>query len=187
MGDLSNFLANLKNYMSLEGEFRCCHLVFGVFCPQIHVFWGPMVKKSQISENDGHLRCGHHFRKFVNMVGTLCAERARRQFANFRKWWLHCGHHFWKFTFVSRHHFQNFMKTQKNGPFLQPKKLFLWWYFFVFQPGIYMDRWDLPKTAPDLVNLGPQSTVCNLHPDIWSHHPVLDFHTQITRYSTAMC
>ena len=59
---------------------------------------------------------------------------------------------------------------------------------FVFQPGIYMDRWDLPKTAPDLVNLGPQSTVCNLHPDIWSHHPVLDSHVQITRkYSTAMC
>ena len=30
--------ANLTNYMSSDGEFRCCHLVFGVFCPQIHVF-----------------------------------------------------------------------------------------------------------------------------------------------------
>ena len=132
--------------------------------------------------------CGHHFRKFMNMVGTLCAERARQQFANFRKWWLHCGHHFGKFTYVCRHHFQKFMKTQKNGPFLRPKKFFLWWYFFVFHPGIYMGRWDLPKTAPDLVNLGPKSTVCNLHPDIWSHHPVLDSHVQITRkYSTAIC
>ena len=30
--------ANLTNYMSSDGEFRCCHLVFGVFCHQIHVF-----------------------------------------------------------------------------------------------------------------------------------------------------
>ena len=29
---------NLTNYMAPDGEFRCCHLVFGVFCPQIHVF-----------------------------------------------------------------------------------------------------------------------------------------------------
>ena len=100
--------------------------------------------------------------------------------------WLHCGHHFWKFMFVCRHHFQKFMKTQKNRPFLRPK--YLLWYFFVFHPGIYMGRWDLLKTAPDLVKLGPQTTVCNLHPDTLSHHPVLDFHTQITRkYSTAMC
>ena len=44
-----------------------------------------------------------------------------------------------------------------------------------------MGRWDLPKKGLNLVNLGPQSTVCNLHHHIWSHHPVLDFHTQITR------
>ena len=72
MGDLSNFLANLLNYMSLEGEFRCCHLVFGVFCPQIHVFWGPMVKKSRNSENNGHLRC----------VAII--------FGNSWTWWEHC-------------------------------------------------------------------------------------------------
>ena len=30
--------ANLTNYMSPDGEFRCCHLVFGVFSPQIHEF-----------------------------------------------------------------------------------------------------------------------------------------------------
>ena len=67
------------------------------------------------------------------------------------------------------------------------KNLF-WLYFFVFQPTIYVGRWDLPKNALDLVNLGPQSTVCNLRPNIWSHHPALDFHTQIARkHSTAMC
>ena len=67
------------------------------------------------------------------------------------------------------------------------KNLFLL-YFFVFQPTIYVGRWDLPKNALDLVNLGPQSTVCNLRPNIWSHHPALDFHTQIARkHSTAMC
>ena len=46
--------------------------------------------------------------------------------------------------------------------------------FFVFQPGIYISKWDLPKTALDLVNLGPQSSVCNLHPYIWSRHCQLD-------------
>ena len=30
--------ANLTNYLSPDGDFRCCHLVFGVFRPQIHVF-----------------------------------------------------------------------------------------------------------------------------------------------------
>jgi len=40
--------------------------------------------KGGISENDGHLRCvAIIFGTLVNMVGTLCAERARRQFANF--------------------------------------------------------------------------------------------------------
>ena len=43
MGNLSQlFFANLTNYMSPDGEFRCCHRVLGVFCSQIHVFWGPM-------------------------------------------------------------------------------------------------------------------------------------------------
>ena len=45
---------------------------------------------------------------------------------------------------------------------------------FFFQPGIYIGRWDLPKTSLDLVNLGPQSSVCNLQHYIWSRHPVLE-------------
>ena len=57
MGDLSKFFCKSRKSMSLEVEFHCCHLVFGVFCPQILVFSGPMVKKLRISENDGHLRC----------------------------------------------------------------------------------------------------------------------------------
>ena len=36
------FFANLTNYISPDGEFCFCHLVFGVFRPQIHVFWGPI-------------------------------------------------------------------------------------------------------------------------------------------------
>ena len=181
MGDLSNFLANLKNYMSLEGEFRCCHLVFGVFCPQIHVFWGPMVKKSRNSENNGHLRC----------VAII--------FGNSWTWWEHCvlreqdgslrisendGYIVAIIFGNSRLYvaiiFRISWKPQKMDLFCGLKSCFYGGIFF-FQPGIYMGRWDLPKTAPDLVNLGPQSTVCNLHPDIWSHHPVLDIHTQITR------
>ena len=43
MGNLSQFFfANLTNFMSPYGEFRCCHRVFGVFRYQMHVFWGPM-------------------------------------------------------------------------------------------------------------------------------------------------
>ena len=72
MGDLSQFFASLTNYMSPDGEFCCCHLVFGVFCPQIHVFWGPMVKKLRNSENNGHLRC----------VAII--------FGNSWTWWEHC-------------------------------------------------------------------------------------------------
>ena len=78
------------------------------------------------------------------------------------------------------------MKTQKNGPFLRPKKFFYGGIFlFSIQEFIWAGE-ICQKNAPDLVNLGPQSTICNLHPNIWSHHPVLDFHTQITRkYITA--
>ena len=65
--------------MSPDREFRCCHCVFGVFHPQIHVFWGPMGKKSWISKNGDENGFHLPFRNFVNMVGTLCAERGRRQ------------------------------------------------------------------------------------------------------------
>ena len=34
----------------------------------------------------------------------------------------------------------------------------------VFRPWIYVGMWALPKTALDLVNLGPQSTGCNIPP-----------------------
>ena len=79
------FFANLTNYISPDGEFCFCHLVFGVFCPQIHVFWGPITNFRKwgllIASNP-------HFRKFVNMMGTLSAEGGRRQLTNFRKWGL---------------------------------------------------------------------------------------------------
>ena len=42
--------------MSLHGEFCCCHLVLGIFRPQIHVFWGPMGKKMRSSENEDYIR-----------------------------------------------------------------------------------------------------------------------------------
>ena len=72
MGDLSKFYCKSKNYMSLDGKFCCCHLVSGVFRPQMHVFWGPMGKKSQISKNDGHIR-------YVAII-----------FGNSWTWWEHC-------------------------------------------------------------------------------------------------
>ena len=121
--------ANLTNYMSPDGEFRCCHLVFGVFCPQIHVFWGPMGKKLQISENEDYIR-------YVVLI-----------FGNSWTWWEHVH---WERKTACISHFWIFVKTQKNGPFLQPKKCF-WVVFFCFPArNLY---WQ--KNALDLVNLGP--------------------------------
>ena len=48
--------SNLTNYVSPDGEFRYCHLVLGIFRPQIHVFRGPMGKKMQSSENEDYIR-----------------------------------------------------------------------------------------------------------------------------------
>ena len=64
--------ANLTNYMYPDGEFRCCHLVFGVFSPQIHVFWGPMGKRLRISENEDYIQ-------YVVLI-----------FGNLWTWWEHC-------------------------------------------------------------------------------------------------
>ena len=100
------FFANLTNYISPDGEFCFCHLVFGVFRPQIHVFWGPIT----------------NFRKWGLLIVTLI--------------------------------FGNSWKPRKMDLFCGLKSVF-GWYFFVFQPGIYIGRWDLQKNALDLVNLGP--------------------------------
>ena len=68
MGDLSQFFfANLTNCLYRDGEFRCCHRLFGVIRSQIHVFWRPMGKKSRISENEVKNGCHPLFRKFVNL------------------------------------------------------------------------------------------------------------------------
>ena len=177
-----NYFANFKNHMSQDVEFRCYHLVFGVFCHQIHV------KKSWISEIDGHLWCVAIF------------------FGNSWTWWEHCvlreqdgslqisendGYIvaiiFGNSSLYMAIIFRNSWIRRKMDLFCSLKSVF-GWYFIVFQSGIYIGRLDLPKTSLDFVNLGPQRTVCNLHPHIWSHHPVLDSHVQITRkYSTAMC
>ena len=34
MEEMSDFVANLTNYMSPDGEFRFCYRVFVVICPQ---------------------------------------------------------------------------------------------------------------------------------------------------------
>ena len=164
MGDLSNFLANLKNYMSLEGEFRCCHLVFGVFCPQIHVFWGPMVKKLRISESDGHLRCLAINSEICEHGGNIVCWESKTAvrisendgyivaiiFGNSRLY----------VAIITR----NSRKTRKMNLFLRPEKFFYGGIFlFSIQEFIWAGE-ICQKNAPDLVNLGPQSTVCNLHP-----------------------
>ena len=49
--------------------------------------------------------------------------------------------------------FEKFLKPKMDR--FRSLKGFFGGIFFVFQPGIYIDRWDLPKTALNLVNLGP--------------------------------
>ena len=48
-----------------------------------------MYFEDRISESEDYKSYNLHFRKIVNIVGTLWAERGIRQFMNFRKWRLH--------------------------------------------------------------------------------------------------
>ena len=144
-----NYFANFKNYMSQDVEFRCYHLVFGVFCHQIHV------KKSWISEIDGHLWCVAIF------------------FGNSWTWWEHCvlreqdgslqisendGYIvaiiFGNSSLYMAIIFRNSWIRRKMDLFCSLKSDFCV-VFFVFQPRIYFGRWNLPKTAPVLADLGP--------------------------------
>ena len=127
-----NYFANFKNYMSQDVEFRCYHLVFGVFCHQIHV------KKSWISEIDGHLWCVAIF------------------FGNSWTWWEHCvlreqdgslrisendGYIVAIIFGNSRLYvaiiFRNSWKPRKMDLFCGLKSVFAL-YFFVIQPIIYI-------------------------------------------------
>ena len=54
------------------------------------------------------------------------------------------------------------VKTLKAGPFCGLKCV-LCAILFICKPAIHFGMWDLPKTTLDLVNLGLQSTVCNIY------------------------
>ena len=131
--------ANLSNYMSPDGGFRYCHLAFG-----------KMGKMLWISKNQDYIR--------YEILISL----------NSWTWWEHCAlreedslyFSFSKFVKTMWSSFLDIRENPENWPFFVR-------YFFVFHSGIYIGRWDLPKTSLDLVNLGPQSTVCNLHPPIY--------------------
>ena len=82
---------------------------------------------------------------------------------------------------------RKFVKTRKTDLFCGLKSVISVFLFSSSEFKLAGEICQKPRTL-DLVNLDPQSTVCNLHAHIWSHHPLLDFHTQITRkYSTAIC
>ena len=86
------------------------------------------------------LRTYHEFPK----MGVTYSNPHFRKFVNFRKWGL----------LIVTLIFGNSWKPRKMDLFCGLKSVF-GWYFFVFQPGIYIGRWDLQKNALDLVNLGP--------------------------------
>ena len=74
MEEMSDFVANLTNYTP-DKEFRFCCRVFDVFRPQLGP--GTWVKGPEFLKTGGEMGFHDHFRKFVNMVGALCAEGGR--------------------------------------------------------------------------------------------------------------
>ena len=62
MGNFSQFFLQTSQIICLRME-NFVFAVFGVFFPQIHVFRGPMGKKSRFSKNGGEMGFHHHFQK----------------------------------------------------------------------------------------------------------------------------
>ena len=158
--------------MSPDGEFRCCHLVFGVFCHQIHVFWEPMGKKEWIPENED-------YRGHVVLI-----------FRNSWTWWEHCvlreeDSMYFSFSEIRENHvvliFGYSWKPRKfdlfgGGNFLFSSPEFTLAGEICQKPHLIWSIW------------APRAPFVIYTPHIWSNHPVPDFHTQITRkYSKAMC
>ena len=79
--------ANLTNYMSSDGEFRCCHLAFGVFRPKIYVYIEELwVKSLEFPKMTIQIICYLNFRKVVNMVGerkTAAHEFPKMKITNY--------------------------------------------------------------------------------------------------------
>ena len=79
--------ANLTNYMSPDGEFRCCHLAFGVFRPKIYVYIEELwVKSREFPKMTIQIICYLNFRKAVNMVGerkTAAHEFPKMKITNY--------------------------------------------------------------------------------------------------------
>ena len=153
--------------LPLQMENFICHLVLGIFLPQIHVFLGPMGKKMRSSENEDYIR-------YVVLI-----------FGNSWTWWEHVH---WERKTACISHFWIFVKTQKYGPFSGPKKCFWVVFFWFSSPELILAGETCQKPHSILSIWAPRALFVIYTPHIWSHHPVLDSHVQITRkYSTAKC
>ena len=139
--------------MSPDGEFCCCHLVFGAFRPRIHVFWGPMDKKLRISENEDYIR-------YVVLI-----------FGNSWTWWEHYvlreeDSMYFSFLEIRENHvviiFGYSWNPRTIDLFLRPKMCSRE-VFFCFPVQNFYWQVRFAKIF-DLGNWGPRSTVCNLHP-----------------------
>ena len=133
--------ANLTNYVSPDGEFRCCHLVLGIFRPQIHVFWGPMGKKMRSSENEDYIR-------YVVLI-----------FGNSWVWWEHCvlreedSMHF-SFSEIRYNHVVLIFRYS-----WKPRKMVLFAAWTVFLGGIFL------LSNPEFILAG---VICQKPHSIWS-------------------
>ena len=81
--------------------------------------------------------------------------------------------------------FLEIVKIQKNRPFLHP---FVGGIFLFSSPEFILAG-EICKKKHSIWSIwAPRAPFVISPPPIWGHHPVLDFHTQITRKSsTAMC
>ena len=84
--------------------------------------------------------------------------------------------------------FGNSRKPRKGHLFCGLKNIFFVVFFLFSSPAFRLAGEICQKTHSIWSIWAPRAPFVIYTPHIWSHHPVLDFHTQITRkYSTAMC
>ena len=138
MGDLTHFFC--KSHKLYISRWRILFLPSCIWCI--------------LPSNTCILRTYHEFPKMG--VTVTYSNPHFRKFVNFRKWGL----------LIATLFFGNSWKPRKMDLFCSLKSVFGWYFFVFFSSEFILAGETCQKNSLDFVNLGPQSTVCNLNPHI---------------------